>query len=242
MNILIPMLGSSSIFEENGYKYPKSLIEIKDIPLIQHVYENLKDISNSNFIYIIDQYSNIKYNLKNVLQLMDPKSKIIVSESETMGAACTALLAINEIDNNSGLIIANCDQLINVNLNQIVDDFISSNFDAATIIFDSLHPKWSSVKLDVDNLVIEASEKKPISKNATAGFYYFKKGSYFVKATENMIRKNAVIDGKFYICPTFNELILDSKKIGVSKIERSQYINFTSPKDIEKYESNEEFK
>ena len=52
--------------------------------------------------------------------------------------------------------------------------------DGGVIVFDSVHPRWSFVRVDKAGFVIETAEKRPISRLATAGFYYFRRGADFV--------------------------------------------------------------
>ena len=55
------------------------------------------------------------------------------------------------------------------------------------------------------------AEKQPISRNATAGLYYFRRGVDFVRGAERMLFKNASFSGEFYVAPVYNELILAGK-------------------------------
>ena len=53
MNILIPMAGAGSRFQQAGYFFPKPLIDIKDKPMIQWVIESLN--LNGNYIFIVQK-------------------------------------------------------------------------------------------------------------------------------------------------------------------------------------------
>jgi len=90
--------------------------------------------------------------------------------------------------------------------------------------------------LDEHGYVIEAAEKRPISRYATAGIYYFREGRRFVKAAMEMIKKDAHTNSIFYVCPTFNELILEQAKIGVYKISRDAYFSIATPEGVQVYE------
>ena len=41
--------------------------------------------------------------------------------------------------------------------------------------------------------------------------------------------------GKYYICSTFNELILNQQKVGVYEINKRDYISFATPQMYENY-------
>ncbi len=238
VNVLVPMAGPDDAFKQKGYTYSKNLIELHGKPLIQHVYDSLSQVPDSRFIFVIRKDEDLKYHLRNVLKLLSPDCEIVVADALTAGAACTALLAVEHINNETPVLIANADQIVDVNFAEIIHHFQSRNLDAGTIVFDSVHPRWSFVRLNDAGYVIEAAEKRPISRHATAGIYYFKHGKAFVKAAMQMIKKDAQVDGIFYICPTFNELILEQAKIGVYKISRDSYFSIATPEGVQVYEEH----
>jgi hypothetical protein len=92
------------------------------------------------------------------------------------------------------------------------------------------------VKTDADGMVVEAAEKRPISRNATAGIYYFRQGRFFVEAAKSMIRKDASVNGGFFVCPSLNELVLAQMRVGVERIDRNRYISLATPQAVEEYE------
>jgi len=211
MKILIPMAGRGKRFEDAGYSFPKPLIDIDGKAMIQVIIENLNFPSEHIFLCQNEHYE--KYSLKELLELISPNCKIIKVNEVTEGAACTALLAKELIDNDEELIIANSDQWIDWNNQHFLSFLRNNTADGGIVTFIATHPKWSFVKINDKNEVTEVAEKRPISNIATVGIYYFKKGSYFVKAAEKMIEKDIRTNGEFYIAPTYNEMIQEGKKI-----------------------------
>ena len=233
VKILIPLAGDSRI--DNESQYLKGLQEIKRKTILQHVIESLTQIKDSEFIFILRKDDVNIYHIDNVVKLMVPNAKIIVAESNTAGSACTCLLAIGQLSMEEPLIVSGSDQLVSWDLQSIVDVF--SNYDAGAIVFEDIHPRWSYVKIDENGLVIEAAEKNPISRNATTGFYYFKRAEFFVNSVMRMIQKGASVNGSYYVCPALNELVLDNKKIKTVKIPKDHVFNFGSKTGIEMYTS-----
>lgn len=236
MRILIPMGGSDEAFRQHGYAYAKPLIEIAGRPLIQHVLDPLKRVADAQVVFVIRKEDDQRFHLREVLQLLDPSATVIRADGPTAGAACTALLAIEHIDNGEELLIANGDQILGFDVEAVLSRFRARGLDAGTVVFDSVHPRWSFVKTDADGMVVEAAEKRPISRNATAGVYYFREGRFFVGAAKSMIRKDASVNGGFFVCPSLNELVLAQMRVGVERIEREQYISLATPQAVEEYE------
>lgn len=236
MNILIPLVKANGTAETNDYYHIPSLIEIEKHPVIQYVYENYKDIPNSKFIFIIKKEDHEKFHLGSVMKLLHKDAKIVIANADTKGAACTCLLAIEYINNEEPLLIINGEQYMNVNVPMILNDFIKRDLDGGIITFHSVHPRWSYIRLDEDNYVVETAEKRPISNYATTGAFYFKQGMDFVEASKNMILKDAHVNGQFYICPVYNEMILQQKKIGIYNIPSEDYYSFSTPKGLREFE------
>ena len=211
MNVLIPMAGAGSRFVNAGYSFPKPLIEVKGKPMIQVVVENLN--IDANFIYVVQKSHREKFNLDTLLNLITPNCTIVEVESITEGAACTALLAKKFINNGDPLFFANSDQFVEWDSNEFFYKMNENDCDGGIPVFHSSHPKWSFAKIDSDGFVTEVQEKNPISNLATIGFYYWKKGSDFVKYAEEMINQDIRVNGEFYVCPVYNNAINDNKKI-----------------------------
>jgi NDP-sugar pyrophosphorylase family protein len=236
INILIPIAGKNQFFSGSEYPFPKPLIEINGKTMIEHVIDdyNFTD-KEKRFIFIVNSEDCKKYHLDNVLNILTNHTcKIIKLENETKGAACSAMMAVEYIDNDTPLIISNADQLFDICLNDVITSF--DNSDAGVITFESIHPRWSYVRLNENRIVTETAEKRPISKSAIAGFYYFKKGSDFIRSSSKMIKKDASINGLYYISPVLNEMVLESKTINIFQIENNKYHTFYTPQKITEYE------
>ena len=117
---------------------------------------------------------------------------------------------------------------------------IAHGIDGGILTFKSKHPKWSYAKLDKKGYVSEVAEKKPISDHATVGVYYFKKGSNYVKAAEQMISKNIRTNNEFYVCPVYNECILNGEKIKIFNIDSESMWGLGTPEDLEFFLKNHE--
>ena len=111
-----------------------------------------------------------------------------------------------------------------------------TNADGGIVTFKATHPKWSFAKVDEEGLVTEVAEKNPISNDATVGYYYWKRGSDFVKYAEQMIEKNVRVNNEFYVCPVFNEAIQDNKKVRVFEVNGMWGLG--TPEDLQYYLNN----
>jgi dTDP-glucose pyrophosphorylase len=177
--------------------------------MIQVVVDNLN--IEAHFIFLVQKEHYEKYNLKHLLNLIAPGCNVIQVDGITQGAACSTLLAKEYINNNEPLLMANSDQFVEWNSNEVMYAWSADNIDGGILTFKATHPKWSFAKVDENNRITEVAEKKIISDNATVGIYYFSKGSLFVQAAKQMIKKNIRTRGEYYLCPSYNEIVNDYK-------------------------------
>lgn len=235
MNIIIPIAGANKGGGESDYI--KSLQEIERKTVLQYVFESLQSLQTSHFIVVLKKVDANKYHLDSIAKLLRPGTEIVIAENETMGAACTCMLAIDNLDMDEPLLITGGDQILLERPEKILADFQRRGLDGGVAIFNDIHPRWSYVRQDEQGRVIEAAEKRPISRDAVAGFYYYRKASFFFESAREMIRKNASVNGQFFICPTYNEMILKQRIIGTYPIKKEQYYNFSHSSGMKAYEA-----
>ena len=234
LNVLIPMAGEGSRFTTAGYTFPKPLIDVKGKPMIQVVVENLN--MDANFIFVVRKEHREKYNLDSLLKLIAPGCQIVETDGLTEGAACTALLAKDFINNDAPLFFANSDQFVEWDSNEFMYKMNETNADGGIVSFTATHPKWSFAKINENGLVTEVAEKNPISDIATVGYYWWKNGSDFVKYAEQMIDRDLRINNEFYVCPVFNEAIADNREIRTFNTDGMWGLG--TPEDLKYYLEN----
>lgn len=234
INVLIPAMGESLFFRDSYF--PKPMIEVGGQTMLEKVVYNYSGLNKKHFIFIFSQKDCAEFHLDDSARILtQPETDILVLEGRTAGALCTCLMAIELIENEKALFIANCDQIIDVDYNKVLEYFDKDKADAGVISFESIHPRWSYARV-TDGEVTEVAEKRPLSKNAIAGFYYFKHGSDFIHAAEKVVLKDNSINGQFYISSSLNEIILMGKRVSMYKIDKNNYHSFYSPQKIQEYE------
>jgi len=228
LRVVIPMAGAGKKFLEAGFSFPKPLIDIKGKPMIQWVVENVN--VDAKFVFIVLKEHLEKYNLNYLLKLIAPGCEIVALEEPTQGAALSVLAASHLFDHEHPLAIVNSDQVIDWNSNEFFYAMAADECHGGIVTFESTHPKWSFVKTGDDGFVAEVAEKKPISNQATAGVYYFQHGSDFVKYAKSMIDLNIRTLGEFYVCPVYNELLKEKKKVRAFPVKKVWSLG--TPEDV----------
>lgn len=223
INIMI-LAAADSNKADSQEDYPLCLNEIDGESLLECIVNKTSGLETPKYVFTFLGDDVERFHLDRVASLLSPNSLVVKMAKGSQGAACSGLYSACQLDQDPELLIISANELVNVDYQTVISDFRERKLDAGTIIFRSLHPRYSYVRLDSDGYVIETTQHNPITKNATAGVFWFRKTSYFVEAVKKQILKNASNNGKFYVAPCLNELILLRLRIGVFEIDNDRYI------------------
>lgn len=238
MQILVPIAGKSPFFPAEEYYFPKPLVEVAGQPMIALVIQYLRrDFPHAEFIFVVDREDMRGFSLDRVVELAaGPSVRVIERPAATSGALCSCLLAIDALDPERPLLIANSDQIITENLATHVSRLADGNADAGVITFNSVHPRWSYVVEGEGGEVVQAFEKRVVSRSAIAGIYYFARADLFLEAAQKAILNDAHVNDAFYISASLNEAILMNARVLHSAIAAGDYHSFYAPGRITAFE------
>jgi hypothetical protein len=241
VNILVLGAGEQAISVDRGM-YPLWLAESGGTSFLERHLEEFRTLNPRKFIYVFRKADVELYHLDEIVRQLTPGCAVVSIARETQGAACSALLAIGEIDMNAELMITTVTDMVECDIAAVVQSFKARGAQAGLVTFDSLHPRYSYVRCIPDGTVIEAAEKRPISRHASTGLYWFAKAGHFFEAVRKMILKDGSVQGQFYICPALNELILDGMLIMAHPVPVGQYHPIKSPQDVGAFEHTMELR
>lgn len=252
MKILIPMAGAGSRFVEEGYKQHKPAIPTTDrrtgqkIPMVVAAVRDLpfdpQDPANT-IVFVIRDFHK-KDGLDEEIKTYFPTAQFITIDKLTDGQASTCLLAKSFIDNDEPLLIAACDNGMEVSAGSFEKQ--SKEADALIYTFrgnEAVQEKpqaygWvitegASVK---DVSVKVPISDRPIEDHAIVGTFWFRRGRDFVKAAEDMIAADDRINGEFYVDQVFRYAVRMGLKVEVLELDR--YLCWGTPKDFMAYEKS----
>jgi NDP-sugar pyrophosphorylase family protein len=233
LQVIIPMGGKAARFAERGHTFPKPLLEIGNKSMIELVVQNLAAPAPVEFTFVCRKEHLSQFYLGDMLQLLAPGCRIIALENETAGALCSVLLAVDHLKPDEEVMVANGDQFITTSLKPFYDQCRQPGVDGCILTFTATHPRWSFAKTDERGNVTAVAEKRPISKQATAGLYYFRRARDLVEASERMILKGLTTSGQFFVCPVYNELILAGKTVKTHHLPDGTMHSLGTPEDVD---------
>ncbi len=218
LNIVVPMAGRGSRFRDVGYQMPKPLIPVRGVEMIRLVIENLRPRRPHRFVFLcLDEHLK-NFHLGKRLMDWAPGCKIVSVDQVTEGAACTVLLSTPHIDSRQPLMIANCDQWVDIDIDRYLESQDAPGVDGLIMTMKASDPKWSYARVSANGRVTEVVEKVVVSDEATVGIYNFKRGEEFVAAAESMIGRNLRVNGEFYVAPAYNQLIERGRRIAIFNV------------------------
>jgi NDP-sugar pyrophosphorylase family protein len=240
------MAGEGKRFKDQGYKIPKPLILVSSKPMIIKAAESLPEADKWIFICWQEHINN--YEIDKALKKYYVDALIVIADKLTEGQASTCLLAKDLINNDEELLIGACDNGMVWNKEEF--DKLRKETDCLVWTFrnnaavKNKPQAYGWVVVDDDNNALRTSVKAPISDNpmndhAIVGTFWFKRGSIFVEAAENMINKNDRINNEFYVDQCINYVVGAGHKAKVFEIDK--YICWGTPDDLKKFEYWENF-
>lgn len=216
MNIIITMAGAGRRLVSDSTLI-KPLFPIQGKPMIEHVIKNLG--LGGRYIYIVQKAHRQEWKLDDLLNRLTPNCVIVEVDGLTEGQASSALLAREYINDDTPLLTANCDQILNWDSSDFQGAINNKDIDGCIPVIESKNPSMSFAEVDSYGNVIRTAEKEVISNWGTVGLYYWKRGRDFVECADEMIAENNRVNNEFYICPVYNYAIKKDKTISIYEVQ-----------------------
>lgn len=253
--ILIPMAGAGQRFADAGYKVHKPAIMTIDRetgeekPMVVCATKDLPGVASdgSNVIYV-DRTFHKTDGVEDAIHAYFPKATFITIDHLTEGQACTCMLAEELLDPEEPLLIAGCDNGMDIN----IEAFEELTKDCDCIVFTYRHNEavlanpnaYGWMITDEDGNITGTSIKKAISDTpmedpAVVATFWFKKAKVFLEATKKMIAENDRINQEFYVDQTAKHVLDLGYKAKIFDIDR--YVGWGTPADYEAYQKTYQY-
>lgn len=218
MKVVVPLAGPDF---ENADGRVKAELEVDGRSLFQRtldqrIWWRRGQVRDQDLIFVMKHSEISRRFAERQLRARYPRSRKVFLCEETRGAALSALAGVAAT--------ASLDQPLCIDL---VDIEYSSSFDpielfrnrpevgAAALVFPSDNPVYSYLRTGDDGDVVEAAEKRVISRQASAGTYFFASAAVYLSAlAHNIAAPTAHLHrGSFYVCPVLNGVLESRLKV-----------------------------
>lgn len=225
------MAGRGSRFKSAGYLNPKPMIEINGLPMIEWALKSFNGLSNPHEFFFIAQKQDLD---RGLIKILENRGTVIPLKDTTEGAVNSVLAAENIINGSKPLLIANCDQFLDWDINNFIAK--SQSYDASLVVFKSRN-EYHSYILQSDRKIILIEEKKRISDLAVGGIYFCRRSLDFFKFAKTLISKDLRVGGEFYISPVFNEMIIANMTLTSFEVPANLIHMLGTPEEVKHFEN-----
>lgn len=225
MYCIVPLAGPD--FASQECDTPKPLIEINGKPLIEFVLKERPwylsgELKNENIIFVLRQTPMTNKVILFLKQAFLGCCYVQVKDV-SRGALLSAIAGVSQIQNFK---VPLCVDLADITYSwhdykNLSLDFKNDNKLGGIIpYFESNYEKYSYLDMS-GGFVKCAAEKKVISKNASAGTYFFRDTSVFLNAASLNIANEKLYSYKnsIFLCPVFNNIITAGFSVKGRKVE-----------------------
>lgn len=248
--ILIPMAGAGQRFADAGYTIHKPAIMTADRttgqekPMVVCATKDLPGVAadGSNVIYV-DRNFHQTDGVEDAIRAWYPQASFITVDHLTEGQACTCMLAEPYLDPEQPLLIAGCDNGMDIDR----DAFDALTKECDCIVFTYRHNEavlanpnaYGWMIADADGNITGTSIKKAISDRpmedpAVVATFWFRRAAVFIEATKKMIAENDRINDEFYVDQTVKHVLDLGYRAKIFDIDR--YVGWGTPADYEGYQ------
>jgi hypothetical protein len=219
MYSIIPLAGPDFYSDAYGIK---PLVDIDGQPLLSRVLESRPWWSgqSDSLIFVLRQNRGVR-EVSDFIAHRYPNAQQVILSSLTNGALFSALAGLPFASNPK---LSLCIDLVDIVFSsaelsgeRIQEGFVASQEMAGIVpYFCSSESCYSYVSLDRDGWVLEAAEKRVISRCATAGAYIFRDIPTFLACVGHHFShepERFAVHGKHFVCPVYNSLISGGGKV-----------------------------
>lgn len=241
MQIIIPMSGIGKRFIDAGYSVPKPLIEMNGKPIIEHVVNMFP--GEENFIFICNSMHLAETNMREILNRIAPKGKIVEIPPHKLGPVYAVSQIENLINSDEEVIVNYCDFSCYWDYADFLNHTRKREADGAVPAYRGFHPHMLGTTnyafmRDDSQWMLEIKEKEPFTDNrmnefASMGTYYFKKGSYVKKYFKQLMDEKVALNGEYYVSLVYNLLTRDGLKTSIYDVQHM--LQWGTPEDVFEY-------
>ena len=233
MNIVIPMAGRGSRLAGDPSGRPKPLIEVHGRPLWSWAVNCLPLHSARRIIFVclaghIDDHGVDRA----ILEELDGLPVVIHRiEEVTDGQLRTVVAARDHLVESTSLAVFNADTWFRHDHQEFLARAQAS--DGLLGVSSKAGDRWSFVRLDEQDEVVEVVEKRRISDLVCTGLYHFADTARFLADAEAMFALDQRTNGEFFVAPIYQRMIDRGERVRVMPAE--SFLPIGTPAELEQF-------
>lgn len=233
MNIVIPMAGAGSRLSGDPTGRPKPLIEVDGRPLWSWAVNCLPLEAAGRIVFVclgrhIDEYAVDQAILAELSGLPVVIHRI---EEVTDGQLRTVVAAREHLVGTDPLLVFNADSWFRHDQREFLE--LARQADGVLGVSSMPGDRWSFVRLDEHESVVEVVEKRRISDDVCTGLYHFADTGRFLADADAMFALDERTNGEFFVAPIYQRMIERGETVRIMTAER--FLPIGTPEELEAF-------
>lgn len=230
--IVIPMLGRSSRFFNEGYTLPKYQLPLAGETVFAKSLRSFeRQFAQETFLFLVrNDYHALQFVAREICRLGIKDYRILEVAHDTRGQADSVSIGIRDYRDDVPILIFNIDT--------IRHDFEFPSHehcgDGFLEVFEGEGDNWSFIEAGKGSRVLRTTEKKRISDLCCNGIYGFSRAADFNEALQAYIASEENVGGEIYVAPLYNYLIKKGCEINFRFVKSSIIDHCGIPEDYER--------
>jgi hypothetical protein len=227
--IIVPIAGPDFYSKEFGVRplYPMGQSTLIEYVLKQRFWFKSVARGNSQLIFVLRKEGLHTEEMRLFIDSKFPSADTIILSRLSAGAPLSALAGISLSEHHDVPVIVDLADIA-FSMSWDSTSYFRENQDVDAVVpyFRSDDPKFSYLKLNGVR-VIEAREKQVISSNASAGVYFFRDVSTYLRAVIYCLQHPDMckVGSAFFVCPSINGLIENGRQVHAIEVENVEPIS-----------------
>ena len=230
----LPMAGAGSRFRTEGFAIPKPFLVVNDNYMVDQAEYCLPKTDKTIYACLNSHMSMLP---------LEEYAHVVWIDDVLNGQACTTEKIMNEIDDDTSVLLSACDNGVLYDSDKFADLIEDPQTD---IVVWSYRNNYTSHRnpdmyswLDVDGDDVKSvSVKKfngdnPVDEYAIVGTMFFRNKNVYLNSLKQTYEKDIRTNGEFYVDSILNEAI--SLGYNVKNFEVDHYICWGTPNDLKTY-------
>jgi hypothetical protein len=234
--IVIPMAGMSRRFAEAGYAQPKYMLQAHGRSLFGHAVESFRAyFETESFLFIARDPGAADFISRECREMGVRRSEIVMLDAPTAGQAETVALGLERgsVEDTTPITIFNIDTFRPGFAFPDAEWRLGSKGYLET--FRGSGANWSYVRPspEVEPLVLETTEKRPVSDLCCTGLYHFEAAGDFRASLA--AERRAPSMPELYVAPLYNHLIARGGRVHYTVIGANEVVFCGVPAEYESF-------
>lgn len=240
--LIVPMSGSGERFRRAGFRLPKPMIPVVDLPMIGHVLSMFPSIHDPLLIVNREHLKDHSLGLEQTLRTLRPDCRIHPIDPHKRGPAWAIKQASHLIRTDLPCVVSYCDFGAVFDEQALLHEL--RHHDGLIATYSGFHPhmlrstKFAYVAKNANGKVIDIREKdsftdSPMSEEASCGIYGFRTGTHLLDAIDTQLTSDFSFNDEYYVSLTYKSM-LPSADIETFPIH--SFMQWGTPEDLFDFE------